>query len=228
MALIETSGIGATEISGKVGGSVFARGGSGMTVRNKAKGTQAKTNSQLVQQGKFSTNATAWRDLSDAERKAWTLAASSGEWQRSNRLGKSVKPSGPSLYSQLNNTLSVIGGTVITMPPLKVAFTPIVLGALTMAAGTPAMSLAFTGVLDGSESMIVDATFGASPGVQRPSQFRKIATYASTTPANLLSGYQGVFGDPIAGTRVFVRVTIVSETTGQRQVIGQVNAIVAA
>ena len=222
------SGIGVTELSGKFGGSVGTRNQSGNILRNRVKGTNAKTNSQITQRGKFSNTSAAWRGLTAAERLAWNTAAASGEWPYQNRLGETRQPSGFQLYSRLNNNLAAIGATVITAPPLKQSFTQITLGTLTAAAGTPALSLAFTGVLAADETMVCEATYGTSPGVSRPSNYRKIANYASTTPANLLAGYQAIFGNPIEATKIFIRCKLVNETTGQDVLVGEVSAVVAA
>jgi len=227
-ALIKTSGVGITEISGKFGGSVGARNTSGNVLRNRVKGTNARTNAQITQRGKLSNTSAAWRSLTAAERKSFVTAASSGQWPYQNRLGETKQPSGFQLYSTLNNNISVVGGTPLTEPPLKVGFTAITLGALTAAAGTPALSLAFTGVLDASESMVVFATYGMSPGVARPNRYKQIAIYGSTTPANLLAGYTAIFGALVAGTQIFVRVKLINDGTGENQEIGQVSAIVAA
>lgn len=222
------SGIGVTELSGKFGGTVGARNKSGMTIRNRVKGTNPKTNAQLTQRAKFSNNASGWRELTTAERKAWILSASSGEWPQKNRLGETVQPTGSGLYNLLNDTLSSVGVAIITAPPLKVSFTQITLGAFTVAEAVPAMSLIYAGVLAADEGLVLTATFGMSPGVSRPSNFRKIAYYVTTSPANLLASYSAVFGNPIAGTQVFIRAEIVNEMTGQRELVGQVSAIVAA
>jgi hypothetical protein len=228
MAVVKTSGIAITEISGKLAGTVFARNGAGLSTRNRVKGTNPRTNLQTTQRAKFSSNAGGWRGLTDAERKSWNLAAASGEWPYKNRLGETQQPSGSQLYNRLNDTITSVGGAVITTPPLKVSFTAITLGALTSASGTPSLSLAFTGVLGSDEGLVITATYGLSPGVSRPSRFNKVAYYTSTTPANLLTGYQAVYGNPIEGTRIFVRAEIVNELTGQRELVGQVSAIVAA
>ena len=228
MALIKFSGFGITEISGKVGGNVSARNKSGATLRNRVKGTNPRTNAQTNQRAKFSSNAGGWRGLTTAERKSWNLAGASGEWPIKTRIGEVMQPSGSQLYNMLNDTITSVGAAPISSPPLKVSFTSIVLGTLTAASGAPALSLAFTGVLGSDEGLVVNATYGVSPGVTRPSNFRKVAYYASTTPANLLAGYQGVFGNPIEGTQIFVEVEIVNELTGQRELVGKVSAIVAA
>lgn len=228
MAQIELSGIGVTGVSGKLGGTVFSRNNGGAGVRIKTKGTNPRTNAQTTQRAKFSNQASSWRDLTDAERLSWNLAAASGEYNSKNRVGATITPSGSVLYNRLNNTIVAAGGTPITTPPLKVGFTAITLGALTAASGTPALSLVFTGSLATDERLIVEATYGTSPGVSRPSNFRKITNYSGTSPANLLSAYAAVFGNPIEGTKIFVRVTIVNRTTGQSELVGQVVAVVAA
>lgn len=226
--MIKMSGIGITEISGKFGGTVGARNKTGMIARNRVKGTNPKTNKQITQRAAFATQSASFRDLTAAERLAWQRAAESGEWPYRNRLGEAAQPSGSQLFNRLNDNIVSVGGTPITTPPLKVAMSQITLGALTSAAGTPALSLVFTGTIGADETLVVEGTFGTSPGVSNPSRFNKLTNYTSTSPANLLASYQAVFGNPIAGTKIFIRCYLVNDTTGQRIDVGQVSAVVAA
>lgn len=71
MARITYSAIGITDISGKVGGTTFARNKSGAYIRNYQKRSLAKTPRQTAARNFFSSLATAWRQLTDAEKALW-------------------------------------------------------------------------------------------------------------------------------------------------------------
>lgn len=228
--VVQMSGIGITAASGKLGGSVFTKGRSGQSVRVKVKPTNPRTAKQISQRSKLSTRASAWRGLTQEQIAAWNSAADSGAFTLKNPLGVAFKPTGEQLYNQLNLNLSKIGASAITTPPTKVSLPAILLSGLTAESGTESLSLAFSGTLGSDFSLAIYATGNLSPGISRPnrSQFRQIGVYASTSPADILSDYQAVHGDPIEGQKIFVYAEVVSETTGQAALAGQVSDIVEA
>lgn len=227
---VKFSGIGITEGSGKIGGTVVGKGRSGQFARVRVKPVNPRTNSQTAQRSKFSVRSQAWRGLTEEQVAAWNAAADSGAFPLKNRLGVTFQPTGAQLYNRLNLNLAKIGASAISDPPVKESLPAILLGALTAAAGTPALSLAFTGTLGTDYSLAVYATPPVSPGISRPgrSDYRYLTTYASTTPANLLAAYQALFGDPIEGQKIFVYAEVVSETSGQTALAGGAVAVVAA
>jgi hypothetical protein len=227
---VDWSGIGIVGGSGKLGGSVVGRGRSGPFARIRVKPTNPRTNTQVSQRSKLSTRAQAWRGLTSTQIAAWNAAADSGEWPLKNSMGRTFQPTGSQLYNQLNLNLSKIGATAITTPPTKEALPAVLLGTLTAAAGTPALSVAFSGTLGTGYSLAVYAAPQTSPGISRPgrSKFRYLTTYASTTPANILSSYNTLFGTLVAGQKVFIYAEVVSETSGQTALAGQAVATVSA
>lgn len=225
MATIKMSGIGIVEARGKLGGSVFGKNKSASVIRKYTKPNNPRTNRQLSQRANFSYIANLWRGLTTALMESWNQAAASGEWPVTNKVGDKSQPSGIQLFARLNNTLKAIGSPYIDAPPLKVSFTGIQLGALTITGA--AMTLAYTEDLAGTETLQIFASPGASAGVSRPSNFKLIATSTAISPINLFSGYTSVFGTPVAGQKVFVRVEIIAQETGQRSKVGQASDIVA-
>ena len=216
--------------SGKIQGSVMGKGRSGATVRVRVKPVNPRTNKQIAQRSKFSTRTAAWRSLTAAQQLAWNAAADSGAFPLKNTLGITFQPTGAQLYNQLNLNIVKVGGTAITDPPQKAEIPAILLGALTAADGTPALSQVFTGTLGADHSLAVYATAPLSPGISRPgkSKFRYLATYNSTSPANLLSNYQALYGDPVAGQKIFIYAETVAELTGATAQAGSSVAVVAA
>lgn len=224
------SGIGMVAGSGKLQGTVMSKGRGGAIARVRVKPTNPRTNKQIQQRSRLSVRSGNWRGLTAAQQSAWNAAGESGEWSLKNALGITFQPTGAQLYNQLNLNIQKVGGTAIAGVPSKASLSAVLLGALTAADGTPALSLAFTGTLGSDEALAIYATGNLSPGVSRPSRskYRYLTTYTSTTPANLLSAYQALYGDPIEGQKIFVYAEIVNEVTGQAAQAGSAVAIVAA
>lgn len=217
------------EGSGKFGGNVAMKGKSGPSVRTKTKGVNPRTNSQISRRAALSARSQAWRGLTAAQRDAWNAAAASGAFAQKSRLGRSYNPSGAQLYGKLNLNIVLMGGTAITDPPTKPSLTQILLSGLTAADATPALSLTYTGTLGTNENLLIYATGNLSPGITRPgdSQYRFIVADSGTSPIDLLSDYQAVFGDPVESQKIFVRALVGNDLSGVTAQAGGVSAIVA-
>lgn len=218
------SGLGVTDASGKLGGNVFARNKGGATLRKLTKANNPRTNRQLSQRGSFSSTSAAWRGLNQEQRDSWVQAAASGEWSTPNRVAEIINPSGAILYARLNGNIKVAGGTPIEVPPVKTSFVARELTALVAEAAE--LTVAFTGGALTNETIIYEATMGASPGVSRPGNFKQVAVTNEISPADILAGYIAVFGSPVPDQKLFVRASQVNTETGQRQIIGQLSAVV--
>lgn len=228
--LTKWSGIGMIEGSGKLQGTVMFKGRSGAMARVNTKGVNPQTSKQIARRATLSTRSQAWKGLTAAQRAAWNAAAASGQFPQVNRLGVTYNPTGAQLYTKLNTNIVLLGGTAITEPPIKTALTQVLLTALTAADGTPALSLTFSGTLDAAEGIILYATPNLSPGITRPgaSQYRYLTTYTSTSPADLLTAYQALYGDPVEGQKIFIKGVIGNDTVGLTSLVGEVSAVVAA
>ena len=228
MAIIKMSGIGVTELSGKFGGSVGARNQSGNILRSRVKGTNAQTNKQITQRGKFSNISAAWRGLTAAERLAWNAAAASGEWPYQNRLGETRQPSGFQLFSELRNNLKVISGTAITSPPLKVGSYGRTITSMAIDVSDATITLGFGGTVDAFTSVLF-ATPSLSLGVSRPDVWRLLpGTFDFEDPPTVYTEYVAAFGTPVVGARIYFRLVGIGEATGQRIDGGSNSAIVTA
>lgn len=228
--LLGMSGIGFTEASGSLGGTTVGKGRQGTFGRVKVKPINPRTNKQISQQARFSSRSSAFRGLDQSEQDAWIAAAASGEWPQKTALAKTYNPTGAQLFNRVNLVILQAGGSTTDVPPTKVALSQVLTGALTAAAGTPALSLTFTGTLGSDERLLVYATGNTSAGVNRPgaSDYRFLTAYSSTSPANLLSAYQAVYGNPVEGQKIFVTAKIANRVTGQVADAGGEVAVVAA
>lgn len=218
------------DVAGKVGNAVFQRGRAGNIVRKRSIPINPRTTAQVAARALMSTQSKVWRTLTESQRTAWDNAAASAEWTQTDSFGNPFQLSGEQLYLKLNLNLLDISATPITSPPSKAEFTAIVLGAITIAVTGPAFTIAFTGTLDASETLVVSASPQVSAGVMsaKSVRFAAIMDYTSTSPIDAQSAYEAAFGAPVAGQKIFVRVEMVSETSGERILVGEGSDIVAA
>lgn len=218
------------EGSGGLGGTVLFKGRSGASARVKTKAVNPQTSKQITRRAVLSAQSQAWQGLTADQRAAWNSAAASGQFPQTNRLALTYNPTGAQLYTKLNTNILLLGGSVITEPPIKTSLTQVLLTSLTAADAVPALSLVFTGTLAASEALILYATPNLSPGITRPGKsiYRLLTTYTSTSPANLLTAYQALFGDPVEGQKIFVKGFIGDDAVGVTSLVGEVSAIVAA
>ena len=226
MALF-TPGAIVSEVSGKIAATVYSRNKGGAVIRNRRTPINRRSVAQSTRRQGLSSFASAWRGLTAAQRAAWNAAGPSFPYQ--NKLGQTKQLSGISLYVQFNQNLALIGASSISSPPASFAFASFT--TTLTAASTPALSLAFTPTpMPTDNNLAVYATANLSPGVAAPnkSAFRFISTIADadTSPADILTDYQAVFGDPVAGQKIFVEVRPVA-ATGQGGTPLRASAIVS-
>jgi len=115
MALVK-GGI-AGEMSGKVGGMVFARNRSGMYVRSHATPVNPDTDRQQAARSKLSSLAQAFFGiLTPVQRTAWNQYGSQINFQ--NRLGDDIFLSGINHYIRTNSAVLLAGGVRIDDAPV--------------------------------------------------------------------------------------------------------------
>lgn len=110
MALVK---VGATlsEISGTIGGVVFARNKGGLTARNKSSVVNPNTELQQANRTRFASLTSYWSSLDQAERNSWNLAAS--DLPITNRLGEARYLSGAQLFQRQNLPRLIVGQAVL-------------------------------------------------------------------------------------------------------------------
>jgi len=216
---------------GKIGGHVASQNRSGAYFRTKVTPVNPQSSAQVNVRSRLSGNSSGWRGLTEDQRLAWNNAVS--DYKRTDIFGDIQSPSGFNLYVKLNSNLANIGIASIITPPLPVAVSTFDTGTLTGASGTPALSLAVTpSTQPTAETIIVFATPALSAGKSFvKSEFRQIGTFtAATTGAyNLLSMWNAKFGSMGAvGTKIFVKVVHVNETTGQQSQAQMYSIVIAS
>lgn len=219
-----------SDMRNKLNGSVMSKNRYGNYVRNKVTPTNPQTTSQVAARNRLATWSQAWRGITQSQRNGWISGASS--FPIIDIFGQSKILAGNALFTQLNVNLALVGASDIADLPEPVAIPALTALSVTAAEGTPALSVVFAPTPVGTGfALLVEATPPIPPSRQFvKNQFRVIATVAAagSSPFNALTAYQAKFGDPVAGQVIYVRIRLISTTTGQAGIPLQASAVVAA
>ncbi|HMO34383.1 MAG TPA: hypothetical protein PKE07_15405 [Lacibacter sp.] len=208
-----TPGAIVSEISGKIAATIYTRNKGGNVIRNRRTPINRRSVGQSTVRQRLGNLAAGWRGLSAANRASWNAAAPNFPYQ--NTLGETKYLSGEQVYVQFNSNLLILGAAAVATAPSPFSFETYTI-ALT-ANTTPVLSLAFTPTpMTAFNNLAVYATPPLSAGIDSPnkSKFRLITTIAAaaSSPANILTAYQNVFGTPPLGQKVFVEVRPIAST----------------
>lgn len=218
MALIKFGG-GVAAISGKVGGTVFARNKAGAYSRNWAKPTSTPTPKQTANRARFGNQSAGWGALSSAERDAWNAAAPGT--QLLNRLGDPYVPTGRQLFLGSNNQLAASGEpTIAAVPPDFVPpeiFADIFAPTHAVTAGVVTALTIKNSVTDATLVYTVEAT-GQMPNIKQnlTNVYRQIGNYAAGgADLNVLADWIALYGSGgVVGNVIWFRVKTVSNVNG--------------
>lgn len=215
---IKFSGVGITDGRGKFGGSVASRNTAGAYIRNKVTPVNPDTPAQSAVRAIFADISQAWRDLSQTQRDEWNEAVPN--FEHTDIFGDTIQPTGFNLHQQLNLNLGAIGLAFITSPPAPSEVQSLTNLVLELDGGGTNLEVDSTDAIEASTDFIIEATVGLSAGVSFVDSELKaivIVTDSDGFPINIQVAYDAVFGSlPPVGTKVFVRMVGVNNTTGQR------------
>jgi len=102
MASVKFSAL-VSDIRGKVGGAVFARGANGAYVRTFVKNKVSQSEVIQVKRNNLAVYAAKWRGLAEIERTQWIIAARSVPYQ--NRVGETQFYTGFQYFMAINMRL---------------------------------------------------------------------------------------------------------------------------
>lgn len=189
--------------SGSQAGTTASRNRFGQYMRTRATPVQPGTPAQLNQRARMSTNAAAWRALTDAQRAGWlSLGAMIS---RTDSLGQVYTLNGFMAYCSVNNNLLDAGDSAVSDAPAIV--TPADLLTVTLTLTAAAFSIAYTATpLAAGVKLFIFASPQASAGRKFNGDYRLIAVTAAAaaSPHNLLVAYTAKFGVPVVGNRIFL------------------------
>lgn len=153
MAKIRMSAIGISQISGRIGGSVFAHNRGGMYVRNNGKAVNQQSAKQTALRSIFGSVSQAWGQLSEAQVRAWNFYGN--ENPKTDVFGESRPQSGFGAFVSANQNRLHAGFTGLLLMPREkivipsVAFSNVVIDK-TLSTNTQ-IDLAFGGAVVANE-----------------------------------------------------------------------------
>lgn len=215
--LLKWSGIGPEAGSGKLGGTVFLKGGaSGPSARVLAFPRNRRSAAQLYVRGLFSGIATAFRALAPADIDAWNAAANGDNSNalRVNVFGDSKVISGLQLWQRITNVLIQLGLPPYTSPPVAGTTDSVLTAELAADSVGNTMTVDLT-LFSGGAALPANTylqVFGtsqrnASVSSFGKSSYRLFAIYdpAEPIPVDVHADYIAKFGVLVAGSRIGVR-----------------------
>ncbi len=195
-----------------------SRNASGAYIRNKVTPVFPNTSAQAAVNATFADIAQAWRDLSQAQRDAWNEAV--GNFTHTDIFSDTITPSGFNLHQQLNLNLASIGLPFITDPPAPADVQSLTNLSVALNGGGSDLEVNSTELIEAGTDFIIKGTAGLSAGISFVKTELKslvIVDDSDAFPINIQIAYDAVFGSlPAVGTKVFVEMIGVNNTTGQR------------
>lgn len=215
MALIKLN-VG-TQISGKIGGLIFASNKGGQYVKAYRKPVQPNTAKQLAVRLALSALSAFWRTLSFSVRTAWNNM--SINYPYVNSIGETKYYTGQQLYCKLNGNLILCGlpkltdplvpAQILQIPPTTIITADATLGSMVMSG---------QGVIPATTDIVVYATNQMSAGINNyKNRLRKIAVLNTldADPYDLMAEYSAVFGPIAVGDKIGFSLVQISNLTGQ-------------
>jgi hypothetical protein len=193
--------------SGSVAGVTSSRNRFGQYRRTRAIPVNPATPQQLVQRARMSTNAAAWRALTDAQRAGWLSLGL--QMTRTDSLGQTYDLNGFLAYCSVNNNRITAGDAALSDAPS--IETPPTLLTATITLTAAAFSVAYTATpLGTGERLFLFASPQKSAGRKFNGDYRLIAVTAAAaaSPHNLLAAYTARLGVPVVGNRIFLSLGV--------------------
>ncbi len=214
----------------KIGGHVASKNRAGSYFRTKVTPTNPGSSYQVNVRNRLAGISTAWRGLTDAQRRAWN--SSVAYFARTDIFGDLRNPSGFNLHQMLNNNRLNVDQAMLTTPPMPQAVNAFTSLSVAAAAGAQTITLTFSPALVDTHVTPVRATPSISAGVTFVKAEYRQVTYLNSTqvsPFDLETHYIARFGSIGAeGTKIFVQMFQILIATGQAGIPIQASCIVAA
>lgn len=188
--------------SGSQANTTASRNRFGQYFRTRAIPVNPSTPQQLVQRARMSTNAAAWRSLTDTQRAGWLALGLM--MTRTDALGQAYDFNGFMAYCSVNNNNLNAGNAVVADAPAIVTPAAILTATITLTAA--AMSIAYTATpLGAGVRLFSFVSPQQSAGRKFNGNYRLIAVSAAAaaSPANIYAAYIARLGVPVVGTRLF-------------------------
>lgn len=214
MAVIQYSGL-VTQIKGKMRGAIFQSGNAGQIIRSAKNWNKSSSKSWLVARNVLGYVSGQWAALTSTQKQAF--AAQAINYPGKTKMGDVRTPSGYEVFVKQNVIAVSSGASINTTPGVPVGLSN--LGEVSVFGFTPTtgeVNIQFGGA--SSEIQAVYMTPTLRQGRKPPAgAWKLIAILPGTTSGivNIFSQYSGVFGAPIVGGQVWLKLVLKNQTTGQ-------------
>jgi hypothetical protein len=207
------------EKRGSIGGVSFSRNKSGVFGRMNNCPVDVKSVSQMSVRSLSAFLSQQWRQLTDANRLTWINGAAT--FPRVNRLGITFYYSGFQYFCFINRYIQGIAGAILvdapdimrnTVQPLNI-FTV----AITTGGSYPDIKLNFDPILFADYLIVLFATSTVSPGINYPTNFKKICwlNHTFSSGSSIKNQYLQVFGKmPTAGQVIWFKCYVLDYVSG--------------
>jgi hypothetical protein len=215
------SGIGFTEVRGRLGGSLITTNRYGTCVGNFRMPANPQSPRQSNQRRKFTAVSREWfTGLSEEDRQEWIVAAENPAWEQTPPFGPPYQPSGYELFSIIN-----LGGFDLffpkVLPPDHASVPTVACTEFIAESGTPpaTMSLAFASTQPADTVTKVWATAPLYVGRWNPfkSKYKWLGDFTIDSGSQLIefgAAYNGIYSGIQAGQKIFTRIYFQDVTTG--------------
>jgi hypothetical protein len=213
--------------AGKRGLNVSMGGRYGLVSRALVVPTNPRTNKQRGVRAVFASVSENWRALTENQRAAWRAMANTVKSVK--RVGQDGNLTGSQLFLKQNALNLDLGYDITTDPAPKVSFeaNPVTALVATNPSGVGTLKLT-VGALTPDQDCVVRASAPQSAGRDVCNQFVTLGALpaASQGVSNITALYAARFGNPAAGSKVFVQVFQYS--AGWKDLPVQFSAIIPA
>lgn len=203
-------------ISGSQAGTTFSRNRYGAYTRTRAFPVNPSTTFQEAVRSYLSVLSQAWRNVTDANKKAWAIWAL--EHPVTDRLGQKQSLTGAAAYIQLNSRIMLAAGTVIAAPPAGSAPAPLTSITGTWDIGAGNFQVAYTATpLGAGLKLWIDGCLVDSAGIKYVKNLFKhlgLSSAAQASPQALDTLFSDRLGTLTVGQVAHVRVSVFDPATG--------------
>lgn len=227
MAKIKYSAL-VSEMRNKLNGSVASKNRYGNYLRNKVTPVNPQTSFQQAARQRLGNLSASWRELTQAQRNSFIDGTQN--MPVTDIFGDIQHLSGQALFIRLNGNLEKVGQPRIDVMPELVGFPEVAItsvtatataGALTALEVDTAINGAANAAIPAGYSLAVYATDAVPAGIEFVKQrfrFLGTATQTADEPLDLTAQWNARFGAIQSGARIFVRLALVANSSGQQSV----------
>lgn len=209
-------GVAVSQVSGRVGGTIFSRNRGGAYLRNGSIPTTVTTFFAQRIKSVTAAQSQAWAGLDAEVQEQWR------EWATQNpvinRLGQSRTLSGHQAFVQLNARLTYAGFDAHDSPPIGAAPAPFSPSTVTFVDAPLSLTVAFTPTpAPAGIAVQCYAYLANSPGVSYVRNRLALVTtsaVAAVTPLDIASDVEDRFGTPQAGQTLHIGLRALDSNSG--------------